>query len=237
MIREERFLTSNGSFTKPVLLVPKGIVVHSTGTNQKRISAYWWQFNNPQLRASVHGFLGYNDNGKLAYRQTLPYNIKCWGCGSGPKGSYNNTHIQFEICEDTQDREWTELTYKAALDVCEELCRKYRISPENVVSHSEAHAAGYGSNHADPMHWWPKFGYSMNKFRTELKKRLEDEEDMAVRFKTISEVPAALRPETQELIASGALKGNEKGLDVTEDMLRTLIIAKRYADKAVKDHA
>ena len=60
---------------------------------------------------------------------------------------------------------------------------------------------------------------------------LEEVKKAMQRYKTIDEVPAALRPETQQLIASGALKGNEHGLDVTEDMLRILIIAKRYADK------
>ena len=62
---------------------------------------------------------------------------------------------------------------------------------------------------------------------------LEEVKKTMQRYKTIDEVPAALRPETQQLIASGALsgKGGAAGLDVTEDMLRTLIIAKRYADK------
>lgn len=50
------------------------------------------------------------------------------------------------------------------------------------------------------------------------------------RIKTIKDVPESLRKETQELIDSGALKGNSNGLDVTLDMLRCLIISKRYAD-------
>ena len=64
---------------------------------------------------------------------------------------------------------------------------------------------------------------------------LEEVKKAMQRYKTIDEVPAALRPETQQLIASGALKGNENGLDVTVDMLRTLIIAKRYADKVASN--
>jgi len=57
------------------------------------------------------------------------------------------------------------------------------------------------------------------------------EDDMATRFKTINDVPQALRKETQQLIDAGVLKGNENGLDVTEDMLRSMIIMKRYIDK------
>lgn len=65
----------------------------------------------------------------------------------------------------------------------------------------------------------------------------ETEENMAEikRYRTIEETPEALRAETQELIDSGALKGrgDESGLDVTDDMLRSLIIAKRYTDTAI----
>ena len=50
------------------------------------------------------------------------------------------------------------------------------------------------------------------------------------RIKTIKDVPESLRKETQELIDSGALKGNSNGLDVTLDMLRCMIISKRYID-------
>lgn len=62
-------------------------------------------------------------------------------------------------------------------------------------------------------------------------------EEIMTRYKSIDEVPASLRPETEELIASGALKGKggTLGLDVTEDMLRCLIIAKRYSDRKIKE--
>ncbi len=50
------------------------------------------------------------------------------------------------------------------------------------------------------------------------------------RYTTIDTVPEWARKETQELIDSGALRGNDDGLDLTEDMLRCLIISKRYAD-------
>ena len=68
----------------------------------------------------------------------------------------------------------------------------------------------------------------------------ETEENMAEvkRYRTIEEIPEALRAEAQELIDSGALKGrgDEKGLDVTDDMLRAIIISKRYTDeKAAKE--
>ena len=54
----------------------------------------------------------------------------------------------------------------------------------------------------------------------------------AVRYQNLEELPAWAVPEATELVELGALKGNEKGLDVTEDMLRTMIINLR-ATKAL----
>ena len=225
----ENFLTRNDCYRSGRTIRPRGIVVHSTGTDQKRIRTYADAWNRPGVRTCVHGFLGLDEGGVLTFEQHLPFTMRCWGCGSGPRGSCNDTHIQFEICETLSDGAWCRETYAAALDVCTELCLRFAIPPEQVICHSEAYALGRGSNHGDVMHWWPRHGLSMDGFRADLRKRLEDE--TVVRFKTIDEVPAALRPETQELIAAGVLRGNENGLDVTEDMLRTLIISKRYTDK------
>lgn len=47
------------------------------------------------------------------------------------------------------------------------------------------------------------------------------------RYQSLEELPRWARAETQELLDLGALKGNEKGLDLTEDMLRCLIISLR----------
>ena len=62
----------------------------------------------------------------------------------------------------------------------------------------------------------------------------EKDQNSAARYNTIDDVPEWAKRETQELIDSGALRGNENGLDVTEDMLRCLIISKRYAEGLLK---
>lgn len=57
----------------------------------------------------------------------------------------------------------------------------------------------------------------------EVNKRLE-EEDMA-RYKTLDEIPKGYQAETKELMELGFNgKGGDAGLDVTEDMLRTMIV-------------
>lgn len=51
------------------------------------------------------------------------------------------------------------------------------------------------------------------------------------RYNKVSEMPTWARAEMQELIDSGALKGDENGnLDLSEDMMSCLIISKRYTE-------
>lgn len=64
----------------------------------------------------------------------------------------------------------------------------------------------------------------------------EKEEDTMEekRYQSIEDIPEWAKAETQELIDLGALKGNDKGLDVTEDMLRTMIINLRATKSLLK---
>ena len=59
----------------------------------------------------------------------------------------------------------------------------------------------------------------------------EEDEDMA-RYNTLAEVPSYAKDTVKELMAKGILKGNEKGLDLSEDMLRSLVIQMRVFEAA-----
>ncbi|MGN0180410.1 MAG: N-acetylmuramoyl-L-alanine amidase [Monoglobaceae bacterium] len=61
----------------------------------------------------------------------------------------------------------------------------------------------------------------------------EDEEEMAVRYKTIEEMPTGYQKEAKKLVEYGVLRGKNgsEGLDVTEDMLRCMIINMRLTEK------
>ena len=60
----------------------------------------------------------------------------------------------------------------------------------------------------------------------------EEDEDMATRYNTVAELPTWAQEETQKLIDRGALLGDEHGnLDVTMDMLRTMIVCQRMVDE------
>lgn len=180
--------TENDCYKAGQKITPKGIVVHSTGANNPNLKRYVQpddgllginnyknHWNRSGLSKCVHGFIGKDKNGVVRVYQTLPFDYACWGVGKGSKGSYNYNpaYIQFEICEDalTDEKYFADAFYNA-IDFCVYLCKEYKLSVDNVVSHKEAHQKGYGSNHGDCDHWLKKFGKDMNWFRAEVKSRL-----------------------------------------------------------------
>jgi hypothetical protein len=105
-----------------------------------------------------------------------------WHSSSGSLGASknaNNTgYIGFEICEDNlKNEDYFAKIYKEAVELCAYLCQKYLISPEfpNLICHSEGASLGIANNHADVMHWFPKYGKSMDSFRRDVKNILEAE--------------------------------------------------------------
>ncbi len=160
---------------------PSGIVVHSTGCNNPYLkryvnlpsvcgeNVYKNYFGNDGTDVNPHAVIGKDKNGAVKGVQILPYDICCWGCGRGSKGSYNYdpAYIQFEICEDgLSDKAYFEAVFDFAAQFCAELIDTYpTIKIENVVSHKEASARGYASAHGDPENWLSKFGKNMNWFR------------------------------------------------------------------------
>ena len=113
--------------------------------------------------------------------EILPLEICCWGVGSGCKGSYNShpAYIQFEICEDNlTNRVYYTQAFQVAAQYRAHLCQAYEFGPESIVSHKEAHAQGYGSNHSDPEHWMKKFGQTVNDFRGQVGEWLKQEESV-----------------------------------------------------------
>lgn len=166
---------------------PKGIVVHSTGINNPWLQRYVQpddgilgtnrygnSWNNPGIAACVNAFIGKVDDGGTAIYQTLPWEYRPWGVGSGRKGSYNDSHIQFEICEDNHsDEGYCRECFELAAQLCAYLCKEYGIPVSGIVSHHEAYKAGYGSGHNDPDNWWPRFGLSMDGLRKRVEALLD----------------------------------------------------------------
>lgn len=178
--------TENACYKAGKKITPKGIMVHSTGANNPNLKRYvgpndgllgenkygnhWNQAMSRQV--CVHAFIGKLADGSIATYQTLPWNHRGWHCG----GAGNNTHISFEICEDgLTDATYFAKVYKEAVELCAYLCKEYNLSADTIICHSEGHKKGIASNHGDVMHWFPKFGKSMDTFRADVKALLNKE--------------------------------------------------------------
>lgn len=85
----ESIMTRNPCYTAGRKITVKGLMLHSVGCPQPKASAFINSWNSPSHGSScVHGFIDGNDG---TVYQTLPWNHRGWHCGSGNKGSGNNT--------------------------------------------------------------------------------------------------------------------------------------------------
>lgn len=171
-------LTENDCYKAGRKIVPKGIMVHSTGANNPSLkryvgpddgrlgtNVYGNHWNCGGLNVCVHAFIGKIADGSIATYQTLPWDHRGWHAG----GDANNTHISFEICEDgLSDAVYFDKVYQEAAELCAYLCEEYGLKPESIICHSEGYKKGIASNHGDVMHWFPKHGKSMDTFRADV---------------------------------------------------------------------
>lgn len=194
MIFYQQILTKNDCYKAGRTITPSGVMVHSTGANNPNLKRYvpgndaigyntgGNDWNRSGTGACVHAFIGKLANGNVGVVQTLPWNYRGWHCGSGTKGSANNTHISFEICEDAlNNAAYFNAVYQAAVELTAELCKQYDLNPLAdgvVICHSEGNARGVASNHGDVMHWFPIHGKSMDTFRADVARLMEGEDEM-----------------------------------------------------------
>ena len=132
-------------------------------------------------------------------------------------------------------------TYRTAVALFAELCKKYGLDPVAdgvIIGHAEGHRRGAASNHADPELLWQQYrtGCTMDGFRRDVAEAMakEDREEVPdmPRYDSVAEMPQWARADAQRLIDRGALQGNTDGkLDVSEDMLRTMIVCQRMVDE------
>lgn len=192
----EHILTKNDCYKAGRLIVPKGIMVHSTGVAQPDPQVFLRGWNKPGVEKCVHAFVW-----KGGAIQTLPWTTRGWHAGTGTTGrSANNTHLSFECCEpaghtyqggtmvdyDVKANEgYVQDIYRNAVALTARLCREFSLDPLKpgvVICHREGYEQGIASGHADVLHWWPKHGITMDQFRRDVAQAMaggtEEDEDM-----------------------------------------------------------
>lgn len=211
-----QLLTENDCYKAGRTITPKGVMVHSTGANNPKVSRYvpgddvigrnragnHWDMSNEEakqkfgkpLNKCVHAMIGKLADGSVGTVQTLPWTMRGLHCGKGSKGSGNDTHISFEICEDgLTDASYFRAVYREAVELTAMLCKEFGLDPLKdgvVICHAEGHKRGVASNHADVLHWFPKHGKTMEDFRADVAREMKGESDL-----TEKEVRAIVRDE------------------------------------------
>lgn len=171
-------------------------------------------WNHVSIAAGVHAFIGKLENGDVTAVQVGDWAKSAWGCGRGRKGSCNNGWIQFEICEDDlTDPAYFTKVYREAVELTAYLCRLYNLDPQGTVTycgmkvpvilcHQDSYQLGLGSNHADILHWLPKFGKSMQTVRNDVSALLAgintNEEDNNMDVARFKELWGEMRRELQD---------------------------------------
>lgn len=189
----QQILTKNACYQAGRTIRVKGVMVHSTGANNPRVSRYvpgddeigrntagnhWNQPKPGGQSKCVHAFLGKFADGEVGVVQTLPWNHRGWHAG----GAANNTHIGFEICEDgLTDPVYFGKVYREAVELVAMLCGQYGLDPQKdgvVICHQEGYRRKVASNHADVLHWFPKMGKTMDDFRADVARTMKGEDEI-----------------------------------------------------------
>lgn len=186
-----------------------GVLWHSTGANNPWLKRYVQpssndanysslmkklgknqygnDWNHIDRQAGLNCWIGKFDDGSVGTVQTMPWDYRPWGCGSGSKGSCNDGWIQFEICEDgLSDRAYFDKVYKEAVEITAYLCKMYNLNPKGTVTkngvkvpvildHATSHSLGLGGNHGDVQHWFKKHGKTLDDVRNDVAKLLSSE--------------------------------------------------------------
>lgn len=183
-----------------------GVLWHSTGANNPWLKRYVQPSSNDANYTALMNKLGKNQygndwnhitreaglncwigkfaDGSVGTVQTMPWNYRPWGCGSGSKGSCNDGWIQFEICEDgLTDKTYFNKVYQEAVEITAYLCKMYNLNPKGTVTkngvkvpvildHTTSCSLGFGSNHGDVQHWFKKHGKTLDDVRNDVAKLL-----------------------------------------------------------------
>lgn len=156
----------------------------------------------------------------------------------------DNRAITFEVSNIGGASEgWpiSEKSFEALVALCTDICERYGKTKLLYIDNKDK-ALSYEPKEDEMIltkHEWfanttcpgPSLGAKFPELAARVTKNLnaeEDDEEM-VRYKTVEEMPKQYRADTQTLIDKGLLrgKGGDAGLDITEDMARTLIICGR----------
>lgn len=210
---EVKYATSNGAYQAGRKINPQGCVNHSVGCAQPSVDVFFNLMNKSSAGWGVNALLGDFHKGDGRILVVLPLDARPWGCGSGSKGSWNNTKVQWEVCEPAghtyaggtmiaydvaKNQVYFNRMWKMLVAWNVYLVKKFGYDINGISDHAESYRAGYGSNHSDMGQWLPKHGKSMDALRQEVQTILNGSEDDDMDVKRFEELFLEMRKGLQD---------------------------------------
>ena len=210
------------------------IVMHYTANNgdtAKNNCDYYHRVGG--LQASAHYFVD-----EYGVMQSVREVDTAWHCGAEARHPYwhpecrNSNSIGIEMCSRKRaDGSYyiKPETVANAAALAREIMQRYGIDTDHVLRHYDVTGKRCPMPWVDDPAQWTAFKDMLTPKNTTT---VEEDDDMATRYNSVNELPEWAQEETRRLVDRGALKGDENGnLDVTMDMLRTMIVCQRMVDE------
>lgn len=159
----------------------------------------------------------------------------CSWCTSSPANDNRAVTIEVANIEAKEPYRISDAAYKSLIKLLADICKRNGI-PELRWRGDKSLIGNVSKQNMTVHRWFAAKSCPGNwlyehhgQIAADVNKRLKEEEDDMIRWKTLNDIPAGYyRDEATRLIKEGVLKGKEGGvLDITEDMLRTILIAER----------
>lgn len=219
-----------GNYTARRTAAIRYIVIHYTGAPGTARNCGTYFGRDGHIGASAHYFVDTHD-----IVQSVPDTGRAWHCGvdySGGKAPYwgkctNDNSLGVELCcyQDASGVwRFAPETVNNAVQLVRELMDTYSIDVDHIVRH-------YDVCHKNCPAPFVRDAAAWTNFEARLTAPEQEDDDDMVRYNTVAEMPTYYRAEAQALIDAGALCGGTDGkLNISEDMLRCMIVNKRYMD-------
>lgn len=204
------------------------IVMHYTANNgdtAKNNCDYYHRAGG--LQSSAHYFV--DEHGAM---QSVRESDTAWHCGARAywhPECRNANSIGIEMCS----RKHADGSYYIkpetvanAVALAKDIMQRYGIDTEHVVRHYDVTGKRCPMPWVDDPAQWTAFLATLTPEHPN-----DEEDDDMVRYSKIEDVPDWAQDTVRALMDAGALKGDEHGcIDLSRDMVRGMVIGKRYAD-------
>ena len=187
-------------------------------------------FARPDYQASSN--YGIGSDGRIALYVDEAYRSWCTSSAAN-----DNRAVTIEVANTIAYEPYSisDAAYKSLINLLADICKRNGIP--KLLWRADKSLIGQVDKQNMTVHRWfaakscpGTWLYNHHGQIAEAVNKLLQEDDME-RWKTVKDVPAGYyRQEVERLIKEGVLKGKEGGvIDITEDMLRTILIAERIS--------